>query len=110
MTWPTAFLWTCVLETPIYFLLLRRPLRSGLTAAVAGICLQWLTHPALWWLFPEEWSYWTAFFVCETAVVAVEGAATALLLRLFGERNAFVRGFAIALLANAFSASLGLLF
>ena len=110
MTWLEAFLWTCAIETPVYALLLRRPLRGWLTAIAIGICLQWLTHPAFWALFPETGSYWTAFFVGETLVAFTEGLAASLLLLRFGARYAFVRGFSASLLANALSASFGLVF
>lgn len=110
MTWKIAFLWTCAIEVPVYAVLLRRPLRSWLVAIVLAIALQWLTHPALWALWPEAWSYWTAFFVCEAIVVVVEGLATSLLLLRYGERRPWMRGFAASFLANALSASIGLLF
>ena len=129
MTWGEAFLWTCALETPVYALLLRRSFHkrrydvpptsydvpptsyaAWAAAVTVGIFLQLLTHPALWWLWPLDWPYWHAFFVGETAVVLVEGAAVALLLLLLRERRPILRGFAIALLANTISASIGLLF
>lgn len=109
MTWLEAFLWTCAIETPVYALLLRRPLRGWLAAITLGIALQWLTHPAFWALFPESGSYWKAFFLGETLVTAAEGVAASLLLLRFGAEYAFVRGLAASALANALSASIGLL-
>lgn len=109
MSWLDAFIWTCALETPIYVLLLRRSFRDWWAPLVVSLFLQLLTHPLLWFLFPLDTDYWTTFFIAESLVSAVEGGAVALILWRLRERRALVRGLAIGLLANAFSATIGLL-
>lgn len=110
MTWIDAFVWTCAIETPIYVLMLRRSFRDWWAPVVVSIFLQLATHPLLWFFFPRDSDYWTSFFVFETAVAGVEGLLVALLLWRLRERHAFVRGISAGVLANALSASIGLLF
>ena len=109
--WLSAFLFTQAVEVPIYL----RPL-SGRSWS-ARVCLAFgasaLTHPIVWFTFPELFlgatplmsrgpsSYWAM-------VVAAEGfaiVAEALYLRSLGAR----RSLAWALLANLASVCLGLL-
>jgi hypothetical protein len=109
MSWIDAFVWTCAIETPVYVLLLRRSFRDWWAPVVVSVLLQLATHPLLWFVFPTEGDYWSAFFVLETTVSLVEGGLVALLLWRLREPHALVRGIGAGILANASSAAMGLL-
>lgn len=81
-----------------------RPL-LGIAAAATGTLI---THPLVWWAFPEIelWtSYWTAFAIVEAAVVVIETFAYRLILPL-----EWPRAFVLSFVANAASAGAGMLF
>lgn len=83
MRYPVALTLTLLTETPVYAAALTavgrvRPAR----AVAAGVLVNLVTHPLLWWTL-RHWTegpaaaYWTGFGLSEAAVVVVE----ALLLR-----------------------------
>ena len=75
---------------------------------VAALVATLVTHPAVWWGFPEielSTSYRTAFAVTESLVVLVEMLAYRLILPL-GWRRAL----ALSFIANAASAGVGMLY
>jgi hypothetical protein len=109
VTWFSAFVWTCAVETPIYVALLRRSFRTWWAPVLFSIVLQLSTHPLLWALFPRNGRYWTAFWLAEAAVVLAEGALAGLALWRRGDRRPFSRGGLASLTANASSAAVGLL-
>lgn len=77
----------------------------GVAAALAATLL---THPAVWWSFPEielSTSYRTAFAVTEALVVLVEMLAYRLILPL-----GWWRALALSFIANAASAGVGVLY
>lgn len=105
MTWGTAFLLTQAIEMPIYGLGTRD---SGLSVAwrvAVGFGASALTHPIVWFVLRElleaRLGFWAYFAVAETFAVVVE----ALYLRWFEVR----RPWALSLVANGTSASVGLL-
>ncbi len=78
MRYPVALALTLLTETPVYAAALTRigRVRPG-RAAAAGVLVNLVTHPLLWWTL-RHWTdgpaaaYWTGFALSETAVCAVE--------------------------------------
>lgn len=120
-SWFSAFVFTQVVEVPIYArALAREPAPAGAWRRIGlGFLCSALTHPYVWFVFPQVFYYtetyerlgarWPAlldhryaifFVVAESFAVLVE----ALLLRAAGLRRALLW----ALLANAASAGLGI--
>ncbi|GAB4208771.1 MAG: hypothetical protein OHK0013_27540 [Sandaracinaceae bacterium] len=106
LRWALAFAFTEVVEAPIYAFSLDpiRPRRERWAIALAASLL---THPLVWFVFPEltrtiapEASPWLAIALAESFAVLTEAAW----LAAFGSRLAL----AIALLANGTSFTLGL--
>jgi hypothetical protein len=117
--WLSAFVFTQLVEAPIY---LRAQARDGGPSGFArrlglGLLASAITHPCVWFVIPrifysdayDDLSYrypalhvhrYTLFFLFAEGFAVV---AEALLLRAFGLRNALLW----ALLANATSAGLG---
>lgn len=97
-SWLGAFLFTQLVEVPIYTWALRgRPLIAFAASAI--------THPFVWWVFPRlttalELRYRTGFVLAETFAVVVE----AIFLHRMGLRHAWLW----SLGANATSVALGL--
>jgi hypothetical protein len=103
MTWPIAFALTQLLEMPVYWWGTRNSdLSPGMRLAV-GFGASALTHPFVWFVFPVlmVYSYGLFFVVAESFAFIAE----ALYLRAFGVANPW----RLALAANAFSATIGLL-
>jgi hypothetical protein len=112
--WLSAFLFTQVVEIPIYVAALRRTSPHGLPAPLTGLRdpvvaafgASLITHPIVWFVFPRLplGSYEGMVAGAETFAVVAEGlyfyALGAMALR---------RAMVVSLLANASSASLGLL-
>lgn len=95
--WLEAFLITQAIEVPIYKALLRCRIPAAFGASL-------ITHPLVWFVLPEIWhwkSYAAYFIMAEIFAVAVE----AWYFRSLGSRRALPA----ALIANATSASAGLL-
>lgn len=78
MRYPVALALTLLTETPVYTAALARighvrPWR----AAAAGVLVNLVTHPLLWWTL-RHWTdgpaaaYWTGFALSEAAVCVVE--------------------------------------
>ena len=106
IAWLAAFVFTQVVEIPIYLAALSRARgaskqpRDFFVAFGASA----ITHPLLWLLFPRthtQHGYVVATAIAEIVVVIVEAGW----LRLFGLRRALAWSFA----ANAASLSLGIL-
>ncbi len=95
--WFSSFLFTQLVEVPIYAVALRsRGLRVALAVAFGASLI---THPILWWVFPYiELPWLTTVLLLELAVVLVEAAY----LRAWRVRRALWW----SLLANAMSLSL----
>lgn len=103
MTWPVAFALSQLLEMPVYWWGTRNSeLSAGMRLGV-GFGATALTHPFVWFVFPVLMlhSYVLFFVVAETFAVVAE----ALYLRAFG----IAHPWRLALAANVFSASVGLL-
>jgi hypothetical protein len=109
MTWLESFVWTCAIEAPVYIVLLRGSFRSAWAPVMIALGLQLATHPLLWVLFPGAADRWTTFLACEAAVALVEGLLVALLLRRQRQPRPLRRGLFAGLVANALSASVGVL-
>lgn len=48
MTWPAAFVWTCAVEQPVYFLFLRRRFARWWELSALTLAVNAMTHPLLW--------------------------------------------------------------
>ncbi len=101
--WLGAFLFTQLVEVPIYALALRGrvPVRLALAFAASLI-----THPFVWFGFPYVGralasGYWVTVAVAELFAITVEA--------LFLSRVGLKRAWLWAIVANVASASLGLL-
>ena len=105
MTWPIAFALTQLLEMPVYWFGTRASKLSVGKRLAAGFGASALTHPILWFvLYPTLIGligYWPFFVVGEALVVIVE----ALYLGAFGVKRPWL----VALAANTFSATVGLI-
>lgn len=106
--WLGAFLFTQVVECPIYARALRDVERRRWLRLLVAWGASTITHPIVWFLIPELWlqsgragGYWGMVVVAEAFAIAVE----ALYLWGFGVRRAM----AWALGANLASVCLGLL-
>jgi len=108
--WAIAFALTCLLELPVYAVCLRNALRPWWRLLGVAFALSLTTHPALWYAVPRFAPFWLWLLVAESGVVACEGLLlTAVLIRLGQPRgHAFVVGLGSSLLANGFSAAIGL--
>jgi hypothetical protein len=96
--WLAAFIFTEIVETPIYF----RGLKCSLLGALGASAI---THPIVWFgFFAPEWhaSYWVKAVSAELFAWLAEAAYFAF---LFKKRNALFW----SLVANASSLGLGLL-
>ena len=101
--WAAAFLFTQVVETPIYAYALRERIKTPLGRVAAGFGASAITHPIVWFVIPHliAHPYLAAMAVAETFAVVVE----ALYVRAFGLRHAFWW----SLGANAASVALAML-
>ena len=102
--WLAAFVFTQIVEVPIYLVALARVPRpaSRLRDIFVAFGASTLTHPLLWLLFPKNLSphaYYATTAIAEVIVVLVEAAW----LRLFGVRRAIVW----SIVANGASFGLG---
>jgi hypothetical protein len=108
--WALAFLFTLVVETPVYFLSLRRVF-GGAGALAASLVLNAATHPIAWsTIMAVHHPFPYVFLAVEGAVTLIEG-----LLVFAAGRSRFARqpirldtSLAVSLAANGFSAGLGL--
>jgi len=109
LRWLVAFMFTQVLECPIYAVSLGQEPRSRFRRLAIAFGASTLTHPVVWFVFPMLWreihrpgGYWGMVGAAETFAVVAEAAY----LRWgFGVRRALLW----ALLANTVSASLAFL-
>lgn len=116
--WGKAFLWTNVLELPIYAWFLAPHFRRWWSVCLLVLGINLSTHPALWYVFP-----WSAFgsdyrplaiVIGESCVVLIESLLIALCLAHHPEvpkppSKALQIGFIAAFLANLCSTLLGFL-
>lgn len=109
--WALAFLSTLVVETPVYFLALRRNF-GGKGALAVSLLLNFATHPIAWsTIMAAHRPFPYLFLAVESTVTLIEG-----LLLLAAGRSRFARqpirlgtSLVVSLAANGFSAGLGLL-
>jgi hypothetical protein len=113
IAWLAAFVFTQVVEVPIYVALMRRAAGAGAVPPphlLAQIALasgaSALTHPIVWFVIPlfEYNSYWIMVARAEAFAVLAEGIYF-YALGAFGLRRAML----FSLLANASSCGLGFL-
>jgi hypothetical protein len=112
IAWLWAFLFTQVVEVPIYVALMRRAAGraappEGLVWQIAlGLGASTMTHPIVWFVIPRivPDPYWVMVIVAESFAVIAEGIYF-YALRAFGLPRAML----FSLLANAASAGLGFL-
>jgi hypothetical protein len=110
--WALAFLGTLVLETPVYFLALRRALGPG-GALLASLVLNLATHPLAWSAITgASHAFPWIFLAVEGAVTVVEALLIFAIGRTGLSRQPIGSGEALAmsLAANGFSAGVGLYF
>jgi len=109
--WAIAFATTLLAEGPVYVLSSRRSFTTG-TAVVVALLLNLTTHPVAWSIFRYgHITFPYGFLAAEAVVVVIEA-----LLLFAAARLRFARQplpgttcLAISLVANCFSAGLGLL-
>ena len=111
--WLSAFVVTCLVETPYYvgFAMGFRRLVWH-RAIVASFALQMMTHPVLWLVWPfvepdaygNPVSYGVLVVIAETLVVLAEGTLLGLMWR-----GAWGRAYLASFAANAASTLVGLL-
>ena len=109
LTWAQAFGATLLLELPVIVALAPRALRRRAILDGAfqdGVLANLFTHPLAWWLWHEGYlgASLGGWLLLEAGVVAVEWAIYRAVTGI-----APARAFAMALLANGFSAGMGLL-
>jgi predicted PurR-regulated permease PerM len=108
MAWLSAYLFTQVVECPIYLFAQRDSSRRWRAQMAIAFAASGITHPIVWFVIPPLWmnadqfgGYWTMVAIAEVFAVVAEGA----FLWALGLRRALLW----ALLANVASAGLGLL-
>ena len=111
--WLSAFVVTCLVETPYYvgFAVGFRRL-AWHRAILASLALQMMTHPVLWLIWPfvepdaygKPVSYEVLVVIAETIVILVEGTLLALMWR-----GAWGRAYLASFVANAASTLVGIL-
>ncbi len=108
MAWLGAFIFTQVVECPLYVLAQRDSSRRWGAKLVLAFCASAITHPIVWFVIPPLWmsagqvgGYWTMVAIAEVFAVVAEGAY----FWAVGLRRAWLW----ALVANVASAGLGLL-
>lgn len=106
--WLIAFAFTQIVECPIYWTALDDTRWNRALKLLVAFGASAITHPVVWFVIPEVWravgrigGYWGMVALAETFAVTVEAAY----LHRLGVRRAL----AWSLLANAASATLGLL-
>ena len=114
MSWLVAFVWTLVLETPVYAAFLDREAQTWHGPLLASLALNLMTHPLFsWWVLGSQPAE-SAIAVAECGIFFAEGLALAALRA----RNPRTKGrgarlvlpsVGIALCANAFSYGVGML-
>lgn len=103
--WLALFLWTLVLELPIYECCAPSRARPWWHMPLVILALNLLTHPAFTWWQLESHPSSASVLLAEFLIAAVEGLALFALRRELG----FVRSLLTALAANGFSYAAGLL-
>ena len=108
--WLVAFFWTCILEAPVYYLVLRRHFKSIPRLLALTLLLNCATHPALWYAYPRFAPYWLWLIIAELSVATVEGLLIAIALRFRpSPPRALQIGLTASAAANLFSTVIGLL-
>ncbi len=104
-TWLLAFALTCALEIPVVLALTRGHGRRSRRALVA-FAAQVLTHPLVWFVFPELTSLSPnmRFVLAELMAVVVEAVAYV----LFVPELPRLRAFGVSGIANGLSFGIGL--
>jgi uncharacterized membrane protein YagU involved in acid resistance len=105
LTWLKAYVFTLVVEIPIFVLIARRMEKIGLgRAALAGAAGTLFTHPALWFVWPLLFQDYTTYIITGELVVAtIESFTFYALARPSSIKTAFAASF----VANAVSYGLG---
>jgi hypothetical protein len=111
--WLSAFVVTCLVETPYYvgFAMGFRRL-AWPRAIVASLALQMMTHPVLWLVWPfvepdadgQPMSYEALVVLAETLVILVEGTLLGIMWR-----GAWAQAYLASFVANAVSTLVGIL-
>ncbi len=106
--WLGAFVFTQLVECPIYVAALRKSERSWALALAIAFGASAITHPVVWFVIPWLWNalhraggYWGMVVAAELFAILVE----ALYLNRLGLRRALVWAF----VANLSSVTLGLI-
>ena len=106
--WLAAFILTCLIEAPIYGLLLYKKIGFYRSILLAFI-LNALSHPILWFVLPkfEPYYLWLAFG--ESTVVIIEMLCLMIGCRACGYKISFLTSLAMAVGLNLLSALSSLL-
>jgi hypothetical protein len=102
MLWFAAFAWTLAIELPVYTIVLHRHAGSWQRLCGSVLAVNAISHPVLWFAFPELSPYWLYVLAGETCVIAIEALILAAVIR--NVRVAVVA----SVLANVVSTLIGL--
>lgn len=103
-----AFGLTLLLETPLYFLFLKKAIPARRTL-LASLVVNLLTHPAVWFFWPRiladsSFTIGNTIWICEIFALTVE-----MLVLRYAFRIPFKRAFYASFTANLFSWWIGIL-
>ncbi len=93
MDWLTAFLLTLFIELPCLLLLLKKYPTGRVVSA--GLMMNIVTHPALWFVFPSILPAGYYLFIGELMVVLIEAAILTLFFPKEGIKKMLVISFVI---------------
>ena len=106
--WLAAFTQTCLIEVPLYGLLLHK--KIGVSRGILlALTLNALSHPILWFVLPKFEPYYLWLLFGETTVVIIELLGLMIGCRAWGYKVAFVTALGMAVSINFLSALSGLL-
>src|SRR5215475_10008528 len=108
LDWLSAFLWTLVLELPVYALCLRERFGGWRTPIVLALGMNAVSHPLLWFVFPKWQPFWLWLLVAESCVTLFEGMILAIALACVRSARPVGTALAVAVAANALSTGFGL--
>ncbi|HEU0029719.1 MAG TPA: hypothetical protein VFQ53_03730 [Kofleriaceae bacterium] len=101
LLWLYAFAWTLALELPVYVVVLRRSFTAWWPPCALALAVNLVTHPLLWFAFPQLSPWPLHLVVSEACVIAVEAAIVAVFVP-------WRRAVVAAVLANVISTLIGL--
>ena len=111
LLWLEAFIWTLAIELPLVVLTMRRSVSKWWIPVLLAVVVNTTTHPLLWFVFPRFGDYATWVTIAEAFVWFTEAIMlTFLVAPDVGLKRAAIIGPIAAIVANAASTAVGLLF